>query len=1187
MEAAAQDSGGGAEKATKGIAAGLEQTAQAAGKAGATVDAAFETLSFKRHGDIKGEIEKVRAAYETLASSGTLTSAELAQASLRTHQQVAELKAQTNGWSDALLQARGAIAGVVGAGAGLTYLVKQAMDFESAMADVRKVVVASDEEFSSLTQQVQDLTEELPLSAVELAKIAAAGGQLGVAKEHLGDFTRLAAQMGVAFNLSADEAGQAIAKLSNVFDLPVAAVGKLGDAINVLGNNTAATEASIIDALTRIGGSARQFGLAADQSAALSAALIALGKPPQVAATAINALLSKLQTATIQGRDFQDALGDLGLSAQKMAGQIAADPQQALTGFLKTLEQLDKQSRAEIIGRLFGIEYADDIALLVGSLGQYEKTLGLVADKGEVAGAMTREFSERMKTTEAQLDLLKNAANRVAVNLGSALLPAVSRVAEALTGATGSLADFTKEFPLVSQLGLSLVTIATSAAGLKTAMLALRLAGLQSAGDLGGAFKNLALPIGDATKALGLFKASMGVISAALIGWDVGTYLREEFELVRKAGVGIAWAFTQTAEDIRLAWEMTKAVFTDDTIQEAMNRHKTRSREIAAIYEDLWKSAGKAPEKVTAAVTETTTAVAAAADATRSLATTVEGVGQGAARALQAVQVDAQAVAKRFAEITAAGKDAAEAVGAIAEAIDPQEFDQVREFGALLQSLETSGKLSAEGTREAWSAVLARLSAEDLPGFVATAKAGFGEASAHMAAISDAIKDRVHDSLAKLGLDAGELTTGLSKVGAEARSAFGLVAEHARSAGYSAKESGQLIAAAFEAALDKAKSTEDLKALKGDLAALGTGVGPRLKELAQALDERLAKAAGDAAPAMAAVSKAAQETGGKAKAAAPEVEKLAEATEAVAEAADEASAPSRGLPRFQTTLQQLQPELAATSAEAVKAFEAFRDLMPKHVIGSVESLGQHLGALKHQAASLTTEYATQKANLDALVKSLSTSTNTTKEAAKEAWASRQQYALLGAEALTGLRSALDGAVARTESLRASAASTLAGLKNELDQMDKNYAAIEQRAYEARRAELEEKKKAAADPVARREYEAALKLADEIHQRKMDNIAAETTAKKKAAEVAALEAKTKAKEEVLRREGVPAPGAGPETAAQRESASLARAEAAGPSRTIRVEVANPATGQTGVGLFDSEAQAEAFLRALGLQAKRTF
>ncbi|ATD65880.1 phage tail tape measure protein [Neisseria weixii] len=204
--------------------------------------------------------------------------------------------------------------------------------------------------------------------------------------------------------------------------------------------------------MARIGGTANQFGLAAEEAAALADAFIALGKPPEVAATAINALLQKLQTAQTQGAGFQDALKSIGLSADEMAANIAANPQQALTGFLSKLQDLDKQSRALVLSKLFGTEYSDDIALLVGSLGEYEKALALVGDKSKVAGAMQEELANVMGTTEAQINRAKAAFSVAAAEIGSALLPAITTAAEAAASVAGGVAKVAQEFPVLTQL---------------------------------------------------------------------------------------------------------------------------------------------------------------------------------------------------------------------------------------------------------------------------------------------------------------------------------------------------------------------------------------------------------------------------------------------------------------------------------------------------------------------------------------------------------------------------------------------------------------------------------------------------------------------------------------------------------------------------------------------------------------
>ena len=88
------------------------------------------------------------------------------------------------------------------------------------MADVRKVVEFNgDNEVNMFTQELKKLSPEIPLSAAELAQIAASGGQLGIQKNKLIEFTTTVAKMATAFDMSAEQAGDSIAKLANIYGI--------------------------------------------------------------------------------------------------------------------------------------------------------------------------------------------------------------------------------------------------------------------------------------------------------------------------------------------------------------------------------------------------------------------------------------------------------------------------------------------------------------------------------------------------------------------------------------------------------------------------------------------------------------------------------------------------------------------------------------------------------------------------------------------------------------------------------------------------------------------------------------------------------------------------------------------------------------------------------------------------------
>lgn len=243
-----------------------------------------------------------------------------------------------------------------------------------------------------------------------------------------------------------------MAKLSNIFGIPITEMSQLGDALNHLSDNTAAKASEIVQVITRAGAQARDFGLSAEQTAALGDTFVALGKKPEVAATAMNALLLKLNIADKQSAKFQSGLSALGIEAQGLKDAIKDDAQGALLSFLQTVSQVEKQERAGILFDLFGLEYADDISLLAGQVQTYQKTLGLLGDSKK-HNSMQREFANRSNTTKNSLQLLSNQITEIGMNIGTTLLPPFNfLVNNVLRPMSGMIADLAERFPLLTSV---------------------------------------------------------------------------------------------------------------------------------------------------------------------------------------------------------------------------------------------------------------------------------------------------------------------------------------------------------------------------------------------------------------------------------------------------------------------------------------------------------------------------------------------------------------------------------------------------------------------------------------------------------------------------------------------------------------------------------------------------------------
>ena len=82
--------------------------------------------------------------------------------------------------------------------------------------------------------------------------------------------------------------------------------------------------------------------------------------------------------------------------------------------------------------------------------------------------------------------------------------------------------------------------------------------------------------------------------AAAWVGWEVGSYLREEFLFVEQLGIALAAGLTKSAARAQAAMEMIAAPFTDDTIAAAQERLLTKLQQIDDEYAALFDSAAQA-----------------------------------------------------------------------------------------------------------------------------------------------------------------------------------------------------------------------------------------------------------------------------------------------------------------------------------------------------------------------------------------------------------------------------------------------------------------------------------------------------------------------------------------------------------------------------------------------------------------
>ncbi len=349
--------------------------------------------------------------------------------------------------------------------------VKSAMEFESAMSDVKKVVdFDSPEGFKKMRKDIIDMSTRMPMTASQIADIVAAAGQAGMAGEELTQFAEMAAKVGVAFDVSAGTAGESLAKIKTALGLTVSETGELADAINHLSNTSASSAPDLLDYMRRVGSVGKQYGFTAEQTAAIGSAMIASGAQADVAATSFRNAGKALARGEGSTSRQRKAYKRLGLDAVKVSKHLQKDAVGTLKAVIGQIRELPKELQASTISDLFGDE-ARAIAPLIENAELLDKALGSVAEKANYLGSSQDEYNERAKTSAAQLQKFQNKLEAASIAVGSALLPALNDLMDALGPHIKSFAEWAEKNPEILS---DFVTYGTAAVGVLLSIVGLR-----------------------------------------------------------------------------------------------------------------------------------------------------------------------------------------------------------------------------------------------------------------------------------------------------------------------------------------------------------------------------------------------------------------------------------------------------------------------------------------------------------------------------------------------------------------------------------------------------------------------------------------------------------------------------------------------------------------------------------------
>src|SRR5690606_11273269 len=143
-------------------------------------------------------------------------------------------------------------------------------------------------------ESFQDIAQNFPISFEEVARIGQLGAQIGISANELDEFTQTVARFSLTTGIAAEESTLLLGRIAEMQNVPISEIENLGSAILALGTASAATDQEILRVNASIATVSNLFGLTAQETAGLSAALATLQVRPELSRGALTRVFNDL-----------------------------------------------------------------------------------------------------------------------------------------------------------------------------------------------------------------------------------------------------------------------------------------------------------------------------------------------------------------------------------------------------------------------------------------------------------------------------------------------------------------------------------------------------------------------------------------------------------------------------------------------------------------------------------------------------------------------------------------------------------------------------------------------------------------------------------------------------------------------------------------------------------------------------
>lgn len=433
--------------------------------------------------------------------------------------------------------------GGIGIAAVTGFFIKEVVELRDELNELANTTGREGEALDDLARRLLNVGSRLPSTTKELFALAGAASQLGVdGNEGIEKFIENMTRIGLVTDLRGAEAAKSLGRLLKAANEPIEKVDELGAAVNRLtsafgtgGQEQVAYATSIVQLTER-------FGVSAREALSLSAAIGRIGGEGGQSAIVLSRILSQLP------KEFVNSFGS-GRGADAVVAFL-----QGLNAMRKSGEDL--QPVLESLG-IDNVRLEKAVRPLIAGSNELARALKLTADPAENLKALVEESDRAAGSTSNQLSKLRGSLVDAAQAIGGDLEPV-------LASAVGGLNELVQA---LFGVGGTEAAVGEGAKRLAAALQAMGVAAAIAFGPaiISGASKMATSLLKAAAASEKLTFAMKGILVAlvALVAFDFGSYLFDEFKVVQKGAQDFITFVDKSWETIKYGAKLTVAYIDD------------------------------------------------------------------------------------------------------------------------------------------------------------------------------------------------------------------------------------------------------------------------------------------------------------------------------------------------------------------------------------------------------------------------------------------------------------------------------------------------------------------------------------------------------------------------------------------------------------------------------------------------